>query len=59
MRSCYGTSPDLQRRKMSLRADSNIRIDPVDAMVTGFIAAYIDHENGAVNGDEAVANWLG
>lgn len=45
--------------KMSLRADSNIRIDPVDAMVTGFIAAYIDHENGAVNGDEAVANWLG
>lgn len=45
--------------KMSLRADSNIRIDPVDAMITGFIAAYIDHENGYVKGDAAVSSWLG
>ena len=45
--------------KMSLRADSNIRIAPVAAMITGFIAAYIDHENGYVKGDAAVSSWLG
>ena len=44
--------------KISLRADSNIRIDPLDAMLTGFIAAYIDFNKKAPTGDELVDNWL-
>lgn len=44
--------------KISLRADSNIRIDPLDAMLTGFIAAYIDFNKRAPTGDELVDGWL-
>ncbi len=44
--------------KISLRADSNIRIDPLDAMLTGFIAAYIDFNKKAPTGDELVDDWL-
>ena len=44
--------------KVSLRADSNIRIDPVDAMLTGFIAAYIDFYKRGPTGDELVDDWL-
>lgn len=44
--------------KISLRADSNIRIDPLDAMLTGFIAAYIDFNKQAPTGDELVDDWL-
>ena len=44
--------------KITLRADSNIRIDPVDAMVTGFIAAYIDFNKRGPTGDEMVDDWL-
>lgn len=44
--------------KISLRADSNVRIDPVDAMLTGFIAPYIDWNRGDVDGNEAVDDWL-
>lgn len=41
-----------------MRADSNVRIDPVDAMLTGFIAPYIDWNRGDVDGNEAVDDWL-
>lgn len=44
--------------KLSLRADSNIRIDPVDALTTGFIAPYIDDNEDAITADEAVDDWL-
>lgn len=44
--------------KVTLRADSNIRIDPVDAMLTGYIAAYIDAQDKGPSGDEAVDDWL-
>ena len=44
--------------KISLRADSNIRIDPVDAAITGFIAPYIDFNNNAPTGDELVDSWM-
>ena len=44
--------------KISLRADSNVRIDPVDAMLTGFIAPYIDWSRGDVDGNEIVDDWL-
>ena len=44
--------------KISLRADSNIRIDPVDAAITGFIAPYIDFNSDAPTGDELVDDWL-
>lgn len=44
--------------KISLRADSNVRIDPVDAMLTGFIAPYIDWNRGDVDGNEIVDDWL-
>ena len=44
--------------KITLRADSNIRIDPVDAMLNGFIAAYIDFNKRGPTGDELVDNWL-
>ena len=44
--------------KITLRADSDIRIDPVDAMLTGFIAAYIDYNKRGPTGDELVDDWL-
>ncbi len=44
--------------KISLRANSNIRIDPVDSMLDAFIAAYIDFNNRKIGGDEAVDAWL-
>lgn len=44
--------------KVSLRADSNIRIDPVDAAITGFIAPYIDFNSDALTGDELVDDWM-
>ena len=44
--------------KITLRADSNIRIDPVDAMLNGFIAAYIDFNKRGPTGDELVDDWL-
>jgi len=44
--------------KVSLRADSDIRIDPQDAMLTGFIAPYIDFNKRAPSGDELVDDWL-
>lgn len=43
--------------KLTLRADSNIRIDPVDAMITGFIAPYIDDSRRGPTGDELVDDW--
>ncbi len=44
--------------KISLRADSNIRIDPVDAFLTGFIAPYIDFNRRAPSGDEILNDWF-
>lgn len=44
--------------KVTLRADSNIRIDPVDAALTGFIAPYIDLTSAGPTGDEAIDDWL-
>lgn len=44
--------------KISLKADSNIRIDPVDAMLTGMIAPYIDYNAKPIDGDTAVDEWL-
>lgn len=44
--------------KISLRADSNIRIDPVDAAITGFIAPYIDFNSDLPTGDEMVDEWM-
>ena len=44
--------------KVSLRADSNIRIDPVDAAITGFIAPYIDFNSDLPTGDEMVDEWM-
>lgn len=43
--------------KLSLRADDDIRIDPIDAALDGFIANYIDNSKDAVNGDDAVDSW--
>nr|DAG49953.1 MAG TPA: Large Terminase [Bacteriophage sp.] len=43
--------------KLTLRADSNVRIDPVDAMITGFIAPYIDYSNRGPSADESVDEW--
>ena len=44
--------------KISLRADSNIRIDPLDAGITGFIAPFIDFNNDAPTADDLVDDWL-
>jgi len=43
--------------KISLRANDNIRIDPLDAMLDGFIANYIDNSRDVVNGDDAISDW--
>ena len=44
--------------KISLRANDNIRIDPVDACLNGFIANYIDDSKGAAMcGDDAIDSW--
>ena len=43
--------------KISLRANDNIRIDPLDAMLDGFIANYIDNARDVVNGDDAISDW--
>lgn len=44
--------------KISLRADSPIRIDPLDAMLTNFVAVYIDHNRETVSGDAVLDDWL-
>lgn len=44
--------------KITMRADSSVRIDPVDAMLTGFIAPYIDYNRRRPVGDELVDDWL-
>ena len=44
--------------KITLRADSNIRIDPLDAALTGFIACYIDFNRRTPSGDELVDDWF-
>lgn len=44
--------------KISLKADSNIRIDPVDALLTGFIAPYIDYNKRTPSGDEVLDDWF-
>ena len=44
--------------KISLRADSNIRIDPLDAGITGFIAPFIDFNNDTPTADDLVDDWL-
>ena len=43
--------------KISLRANDNIRIDPLDATLDGFIANYIDNSRDVVNGDDAISDW--
>ena len=43
--------------KISLRANDNIRIDPLDATLDGFIANYIDNARDVVNGDDALSAW--
>ena len=43
--------------KISLRANDNIRIDPLDATLDGFIANYIDNARDVVNGDDALSDW--
>lgn len=43
--------------KISLRANDNIRIDPLDATLDGFIANYIDNARDVVNGDDAISDW--
>ena len=43
--------------KASLNASSNIRIDPLDACLDGFIANYIDNSRGVVNGNDAIDEW--
>ena len=43
--------------KISLRANDNIRIDPLDAMLDGFIANYIDNARDVINGDDAISDW--
>ena len=43
--------------KISLRANDNIRIDPLDATLDGFIANYIDNARNVVNGDDAISDW--
>lgn len=43
--------------KATLNASSNIRIDPLDACLDGFIANYIDNSRGVVNGDDALDEW--
>lgn len=43
--------------KISLRADSNIRIDPVDALLNAFIACYIDFNRQKASGDELIDEW--
>lgn len=44
--------------KLSLHAQSNIRIDPVDAFLTGYIAAYIDFNKRQPSGDEILDDWF-
>ena len=43
--------------KISLRANDNIRIDPLDATLDSFIANYIDNSRDVVNGDDAISDW--
>ena len=43
--------------KITLKASDNIRIDPLDAMLDGFIANYIDNARDVVNGDAALSAW--
>ena len=43
--------------KITLKASDNIRIDPLDAMLDGFIANYIDNARDVVNGDDAISDW--
>jgi len=43
--------------KLTLNASSNIRIDPLDATIDGFIANYIDNARGVVSGDDAIDEW--
>lgn len=43
--------------KISLRADSDIRIDPFDALLDAFIACYIDANRQQASGDELIDEW--
>lgn len=45
--------------KISMRADDNIRIDPLDALLDGFIACYLDYSKENANGDELMDEWKG
>jgi phage terminase large subunit-like protein len=44
--------------KLSMRADSNIRIDPIDATLTGFIAPYIDFNRREPSSDDVIDEWV-
>lgn len=43
--------------KITLRADSSVRIDQLDSLIDAWIACYIDFNNGIANGDELVDEW--
>lgn len=45
--------------KVSLKAESNIRIDPVDSALDGFIPAFIDFSKKDINsaGDDIIDEW--
>ncbi len=45
--------------KVGLKANADIRIDPLDATLDAFIAAYIDHSKEVLQGGEAaIDEWL-
>lgn len=45
--------------KISMRADDNVRIDPIDALLDGFIACYLDFSKQNASGDELMDEWKG
>lgn len=44
--------------KVGLKANADIRIDPLDATLDAFIAAYIDHSKSVLQGAAAIDDWL-
>lgn len=43
----------------TMGAESDVRIDPLDALLDGFIACYLDHSKENTNGDELMDEWKG
>lgn len=44
--------------KISLNASSPIRIDPLDASITNFVAVYIDETRGGAETEETLDEWF-